>query len=42
MISVLALVVMLIGIQYALIGQAAVAVSQGSEALARYAAIEYG
>ena len=38
MISVLALVVMLIGIQYALIGQAAVAVSQGSEALARYAA----
>jgi hypothetical protein len=38
MISVLALVVMLIGIQYAMIGQAAVAVSQGSEALARYAA----
>lgn len=38
MISVLALVVMLIGIQFALIGQAAVAVSQGSSALARYAA----
>jgi Flp pilus assembly protein TadG len=42
MISVLALVVMLIGIQYALIGQAAVAVSQGSEALARYAASNTG
>ena len=38
MISVLALVVMLVGIQFALIGQAAVAVSQGSSALARYAA----
>jgi Flp pilus assembly protein TadG len=38
LISVLALAVMLIGIQYALIGQAALAVSQGSSALARYAA----
>jgi Flp pilus assembly protein TadG len=38
LISVLALAVMLIGIQYALIGQAAVAVSQGSSALARYVA----
>jgi Flp pilus assembly protein TadG len=38
LISVLALAVMLVGIQYALIGQAAVAVSQGSSALARYAA----
>jgi Flp pilus assembly protein TadG len=34
----LALVIMLVGIQYAIIGQAAVAVSQGSAALARYAA----
>jgi Flp pilus assembly protein TadG len=38
LISVLALTVMLIGIQYALIGQAAVAVSQGSSTLARYVA----
>ena len=38
LISVFALAVMLIGVQYALIGQAAVAVSQGSSALARYAA----
>jgi Flp pilus assembly protein TadG len=38
LISVFALAVMMIGIQYALIGQAAVAVSQGSGALARYAA----
>lgn len=34
----LALVIMLVGIQYAIIGQAALAVSQGSAALARYAA----
>ncbi len=34
----LALVIMLVGIQYAIIGQAALAVSQGSSALARYAA----
>ena len=38
LISVFALAVMMIGIQYALIGQAAVAVSQGSGALARYGA----
>ncbi len=42
MVSALALAVMLIGVQYALIGQAAVAVSQGSEALARYAASNTG
>ena len=42
LISVLALAVMLIGIQYAMIGQAAVAVSQGSSALARYAASNPG
>jgi Flp pilus assembly protein TadG len=34
----LALVIMLVGIQYAIIGQASLAVSQGSAALARYAA----
>jgi Flp pilus assembly protein TadG len=39
MISVLALVVMLVGIQFALIGQAALAVSQGASAIARYAAV---
>ena len=38
LISVLALAVMLLAIQFALIGQAAVAVSQGSSALARYVA----
>ncbi len=42
MISVLALAVMLIGIQFALIGQVALAVSQGSAALARYAAVNPG
>jgi Flp pilus assembly protein TadG len=42
LISVVALAVMLIGVQYALIGQAAVAVSQGSSALARYAASNTG
>jgi len=42
MISALALVIMLVGIQYALIGQAALAVSQGSSALARYAAVNPG
>jgi Flp pilus assembly protein TadG len=38
MISGLVFALMLLGIQYALIGQAAVAVSQGSSALARYVA----
>jgi Flp pilus assembly protein TadG len=42
MISTLALVVMLVGVQYALIGQAALAVSQGASALARYAAVNPG
>jgi Flp pilus assembly protein TadG len=42
LISVLALAVMLIGIQFALIGQTALAVSQGSAALARYAAVNPG
>jgi Flp pilus assembly protein TadG len=38
LISIVALVVMLVGIQFAIIGQAALAVSEGSSALARYAA----
>jgi Flp pilus assembly protein TadG len=38
MISALVFAVMLLGIQYALIGQAAVALSQGTSALARYVA----
>jgi Flp pilus assembly protein TadG len=42
MISTLALLVMLVGVQYALIGQAALADSQGASALARYAAINPG
>lgn len=42
MISTVALVLMVIGIQYALIGQAAVAVNQGAAALARYAAASPG
>jgi len=40
--SAFALVLMLVGIQYALIGQMALAVSQGSSALARYAAVYPG
>jgi Flp pilus assembly protein TadG len=35
----LALVIMLVGVQYAIIGQAALAVSQGASAIARYAAV---
>jgi Flp pilus assembly protein TadG len=42
LISVFVLAVMVLGIQYAIIGQAAVAVSQGSAALARYAASHPG
>ena len=38
----LALVVTLVGIQFAIIGQAALAVSQGASALARYAAVNPG
>ena len=40
--ATLALVVMLVGIQFAIIGQVALAVSQGSSALARYAAVNPG
>ena len=42
LISTVALMVMLIGIQFAIIGQAAVSVGQGASALARYAAINPG
>ena len=42
MIAVLAITIMLVGVQYALIGQAALAVSQGSSAIARYAAVNPG
>jgi Flp pilus assembly protein TadG len=42
MIVPLALVVMLLGVQFALIGQAALSVSQASSALARYAAVHPG
>jgi Flp pilus assembly protein TadG len=42
LISTLALAVMLFGVQFALIGQAALALSQGSSALARYAAVNPG
>ena len=39
LISILAMGVMLIGVQFALIGQAALALSQGASAIARYAAV---
>lgn len=42
MIATLALAVMLIGVQFAIIGQAALAVSQGASALARYASVNPG
>jgi Flp pilus assembly protein TadG len=40
--STVVMMVMFIGIQFAMIGQAALAVSQGSSALARYAAVNPG
>jgi Flp pilus assembly protein TadG len=42
LISTIALAVMLVGIQFAMIGQAALAVSQGASAIARYAAVNPG
>jgi Flp pilus assembly protein TadG len=42
LLATFAIFLMLVGVQYALIGQAAVAVSQGSSALARYAAQNIG
>ena len=40
--AVLAIIIMTVGIQFALIGQAALALSQGSSVLARYAAVNPG
>jgi Flp pilus assembly protein TadG len=40
--AALTLVVMLIGVQFAIIGQAALAVNQGASTLARYAAVHPG
>src|SRR5437879_583367 len=42
MIAPLAIIVMVVGVQFALVGQAALALSQGSSALARYAAVNPG
>jgi Flp pilus assembly protein TadG len=42
LIATLALAVILVGVQFAIIGQAALAVSQGSSVLARYAAVNPG
>ncbi len=42
LISTVALMIMLVGVQFAMIGQAALAVSQGASALARYAAVNPG
>jgi|ERR1035437_5942478 Flp pilus assembly protein TadG len=41
-IAVLVITVMLLGVQFALLGQTALAVSQGSSALARYASLNEG
>ena len=42
MVSVLGLVVMIVGVQFALIGQVALSLSQGASALARYASVHPG
>ena len=42
MVSVLGLVLMMVGVQFALIGQVALSLSQGASALARYAAVHPG
>jgi Flp pilus assembly protein TadG len=42
MVSVLGLVLMMVGVQFALIGQVALSLSQGASALARYAAVNPG
>jgi Flp pilus assembly protein TadG len=42
LISTVAMMIMLVGVQFAMIGQAALAVSQGASALARYAAVNPG
>jgi Flp pilus assembly protein TadG len=42
LVSVLGLVLMMVGVQFALIGQVALSLSQGASALARYAAVNPG
>ncbi len=42
LIAPVALVLMIVGVQYAIIGQAALAVSQGASAIARYASVNPG
>ena len=42
LVSVLGLVLMMVGVQFALIGQVALSLSQGASALARYAAVHPG
>lgn len=42
LIAPLAIVMMVVGVQYAIIGQAALSVSQGASSLARYAALHPG
>jgi Flp pilus assembly protein TadG len=42
MVSILFLVMMIVGVQFAMIGQAALALSQGASAIARYAAVNMG
>lgn len=42
MIAVLALMVMLLGVQFAMIGQASLSLSQGASAIARYVAVNEG
>ncbi len=42
LIAPVVIIVMLVGVQFALIGQAALALSQGASALARYAAVNPG
>jgi len=42
LIAPVAIIILLLGIQFAMIGQAALAVSQGASALARYAAVNPG
>ena len=41
-VATVAIMVMVVGVQFAMIGQAALAVSQGASALARYAAVHPG
>ena len=42
LISIIAMIVLLVGIQFALLGQAALAVSQASNSVARYATVHAG